>query len=98
MPRDAIKCALSVREGLADLGLEMRAGMHAGEVEIRDEDIGGIAVHVAARVTAIAGAREILLSRTVADLIAGSGIALAPHGTRTLKGVPGRWKLYGVED
>jgi class 3 adenylate cyclase len=98
MPRDAIKCALSVREGLTDLGLEMRAGMHAGEVEIRDGDIGGIAVHVAARVTAIAGARDILLSRTVADLVAGSGIALAPHGMRALRGLPGRWKLYSVED
>ncbi len=97
MPRDAISCALSVRDGLAQLGLETRAGMHAGEVEIRDDDIGGIAVHVAARVTAVAAAGEILLSRTVADLVAGSEIVLTPSGTRTLKGVPGKWKLYSVQ-
>jgi class 3 adenylate cyclase len=98
MPRDAIECARSIRGGVAELGLEMRAGMHAGEVEIRDQDVGGIAVHVAARVAAMAQADEILLSRTVADLVAGSGIALAARGTRTLKGVPGRWQLYGLED
>lgn len=97
MPRDGIRCAVAIRQGLAGLGLEMRAGIHAGEVEVLDHDLGGIAVHVAARVATVAQPRQVLLSRTVADLIAGSGILLAEQGTRTLRGVDGRWKLYSVE-
>jgi class 3 adenylate cyclase len=96
-PGRAIRCALSIREALGELDLEMRAGAHAGEVELRNGDVGGIAVHIAARVAASAAPQEVLVSRTVADLVAGSGIALTARGTRVLKGVPGKWKLYTVE-
>ena len=97
MPRDAIRCAFAIRDGLAELGLEMRAGMHAGEVEVLGHDLGGIAVHVAARVSRLAEPNQVLLSRTVADLIAGSGISLAARGARMLRGVAGKWQLYSAE-
>jgi class 3 adenylate cyclase len=97
MPRDAIRCAVAVRAGVAELGLAVRAGIHAGEVELMGRDVGGIAVHIAARVADLATSGQVLLSRTVADLVAGSGIALAPRGSRRLKGVAGRWTLYSVE-
>lgn len=97
MPRDGIGCAVAIRSGVRELGLEMRAGLHAGEVDLLGHDLGGIAVHVAARVAGLAGPGQVLLSRTVADLIAGSGLPLSERGTRTLRGVAGRWKLYSVE-
>lgn len=96
MPRDAIRCAVSTRSGLAEFGLEMRAGIHAGEIDLLGHDLGGIAVHVAARVTALAAPGQVLLSRTVADLIAGSGIPLSEQGLRTLRGINGKWKLFEV--
>jgi class 3 adenylate cyclase len=96
MPRDAIRCAVATRSGLSELGLEMRAGIHAGEVDLLGHDLGGIAVHVAARVAALASPGQVLLSRTVADLIAGSGIPLSERGLRTLRGINGKWKLFEV--
>jgi class 3 adenylate cyclase len=96
-PARAIRAADAIRAGLRDLGLEIRVGLHTGEIELLGEDIGGIAVHIAARVLAAAGAGEILCSRTVKDLVAGSGFAFADRGTRSLKGVPDSWQLYAVE-
>ncbi len=96
MPRDAIRCAVSTRSGLAELGLEMRAGIHAGEIDVLGHDLAGIAVHVAARVADLAAPGQVLLSRTVADLIAGSGIPLSERGLRTLRGINGKWKLFEV--
>jgi class 3 adenylate cyclase len=74
----------------------IRAGLHTGEVELRVDDVGGIAVHIGARVAAMAEAGEVLVSRTVKDLVAGSGIVFADRGTHTLKGVQDEWQLYAV--
>jgi class 3 adenylate cyclase len=79
------------------LGLEVRAGVHTGEVEMGDGDISGIAVHLAARVAASAGAGEVLVSRTVVDLVAGSGLTFTDRGEHALRGVPGEWRLFAVE-
>lgn len=76
----------------------MRVGLHTGEVQARGRDIGGIAVHIGARVSAAAGAGEVLVSRTVADLVAGSGVEFIDRGEYELKGVPGVWKLLEVDD
>jgi class 3 adenylate cyclase len=76
--------------------LDVRAGIHAGEVEVRDSDIGGIAVHIAARIAALAGPGEVVVSRTITDLVAGSGIEFDDLGARDLKGVQGTWNLYAV--
>ncbi len=97
-PARAIRCACALRDASSSVGVELRAGIHTGEVEQRGDDIGGIAVHLAARVQALAGAREVIVSRTVADLVAGSGIAFTDRGEHELKGVPGRWRLLAVED
>jgi class 3 adenylate cyclase len=83
--------------GRADaLGLRIRAGVHTGEVELRGEDVGGMAVHIAARVAGLAGPNEILSSRTVKDLTAGSGLNFTDRGEHTLKGVPEPWQIYAV--
>jgi class 3 adenylate cyclase len=95
-PARAVRCADAVSGRVADLGLEIRAGIHAGECELRDGDVAGIAVHTAARVAALAAPGEVLVSQTVKDLIAGSGIELDDRGAHELKGVPGEWKLYAV--
>jgi class 3 adenylate cyclase len=79
------------------LDLQIRGGLHAGECELRGDDIGGIAVHTAARVSASAGPGEILVSRVVVDLVAGSGIEFTDRGDHELKGLPGTWKLFAVE-
>jgi class 3 adenylate cyclase len=92
-PARAIRCASRLRDVLP---VPIRAGLHTGEVELRGDDVGGIAVHIGARVAAIAGAGEVLVSRTVRDLVAGSGIAFEDRGTHTLKGVPDGWQLYAV--
>ncbi|MCW2512347.1 MAG: family 3 adenylate cyclase, partial [Mycobacterium sp.] len=89
--------ASAIRDVLCGLGLEVRAGVHTGEVEVRDDDISGIAVHVAARVTAAAGPGEVLVSRIVVDLVAGSGLSFTDRGEHTLKGVPGKRALFAVE-
>jgi class 3 adenylate cyclase len=95
-PAQAIRGSLAMREATRGLDLPIRVGVHTGEVEQRGEDIGGIAVHVAARVLEHAGAGEVLVSRTVTDLVAGSGIEFADLGEHELKGVPGTWRLYAV--
>jgi pimeloyl-ACP methyl ester carboxylesterase len=97
-PARAIRCAVAIRDAVGALGLEVRAGVHTGEVEMRDADISGIAVHLAARVAAAAGAGEVLVSRTVVDLVAGSGLTFTDRGEHSLKGVPGEWRLFAVED
>jgi class 3 adenylate cyclase len=96
-PAAAIRCALAIREAMRGLDLEIRAGVHSGEVELRDHDVGGIAVHIAARVAAEANTGEILISRTVADLIAGSGVKLTDRGEHNLKGIPDPWRLFAVD-
>ena len=96
-PARAIRCAMAIRDVLRSLGLEVRAGVHTGEVELRDDDISGIAVHIAARVAAAAKAGEVLVSRIVVDLVAGSGLSFASRGEYALKGVAGEWELFAVE-
>jgi len=97
-PARAIRCACAIREALAPLDLEVRAGVHTGECEVHDGKVAGIAVAIGARVSARAQAGEVLVSQTVRDLVAGSGISFADRGAAELKGVPGEWRLYAVED
>lgn len=78
------------------MGVEIRAGLHTGEVELLDDTVGGVAVHIGARVAAQAGAGEVLVSSTVRDLVAGSGIQFEDRGAQVLKGVPGEWRLFRV--
>ena len=79
-----------------ELGLEVRAGLHTGEIELRGDDIGGISAHIGARVAALAGPHEVLVSRTVRDLVAGSGLSFTDRGEHELKGVPERWQIYAA--
>ena len=95
-PGRAIRCACDVRDAVRSLGLELRAGLHTGECEVSDRDISGIAVNIGARVGATAGAGEVLVSQTVKDLVAGSGLDFEDRGEHELKGVPGSWRLYSV--
>jgi class 3 adenylate cyclase/pimeloyl-ACP methyl ester carboxylesterase len=95
-PARAIRCARSLVAGIREIGLEIRAGLHTGEVELVNGQVRGIAVHIGARVAALAKPGEIVVSRTVKDLIAGSGIELAEHGTHAFKGVDGSWDVYAV--
>jgi class 3 adenylate cyclase len=96
-PTRAIRCAEAIVDLARRAGIELRAGLHTGEIEVLDDgDVSGLAVNIAARVAAAAEPGEVLVSRTLADLVAGSGIALQPRGTRELKGVPGEWALYGL--
>jgi len=97
-PARAIRCACGVRDAVRGLGLEIRAGLHTGECVVRGDTIAGIAVHIGARVAALAAAGEVLVSSTVKDLVAGSGIEFDERGEHDLKGVPGRWQLYSVAD
>ena len=97
-PARAIRCGCAIRDGARGLGIEVRVGLHTGEVELRDADIGGISVHTASRVQALAKAGEVLVSRTVVDLVAGSGITFENRGEHQLKGVPGSWTLCAVQD
>jgi class 3 adenylate cyclase len=97
-PARAIQCALSLRASLRQVGIEIRAGLHTGECEILGSDIGGIAVHIAARVLSEAEPGEVLVSSTVRDLVAGSGIGFTSRGRRELRGVPGEWELLAVEN
>jgi class 3 adenylate cyclase len=96
-PARAIRCACSIQGAVAGLGLEIRAGIHTGECEIIDEKVAGIAVSIGARVAAQAGPGEVLVSQTVKDLVAGSGIEFTERGLSELKGVPGDWRLFAVE-
>ena len=95
-PARAINCTRSMMEGVAALGLEIRAGLHTGEAEVMGDDVGGLAVHIAARVSQAAEASEVLVSGTVKDLVVGSGIEFADRGARELRGVPGEWRLFAV--
>jgi class 3 adenylate cyclase len=95
-PGRAIRCAAALRDELAGIAVQIRAGLHTGEVELRDGDVGGIAVHIAARVLAAAQPSDILTSRTVRDLVVGSDITMADHGTQPLKGVEGTWQLFSA--
>jgi class 3 adenylate cyclase len=93
----AVRCAQGICEAVKPLGLEVRAGCHTGEIELAGSDVGGIAVHIGARVGALAGPSEVLVSSTVKDLVAGSGLSFADRGEHELKGVPGSWRLYAAE-
>jgi class 3 adenylate cyclase len=93
-PTRAVRCATTLAERMPELGIDVRSGLHTGECELRGEDIGGIAVHIGARIAALAQAGEVLVSSTVTDLVNGSGIAFQDRGTHVLKGVPGEWKLF----
>ena len=95
-PGRAIRCAFGIRDGARELGIAIRAGLHTGEIETGAGQIGGIAVHIGARVAAVAAANETLVSSTVKDLVTGSGIAFADRGARALKGVPGEWRLFAA--
>ena len=95
-PQRAIRCAMSIRDAVQSLGIEVRAGLHTGECEVRGDDIGGIGVHIGARVSALAGANDVLVSSTLRDLVIGSGIEFDDRGTHELKGVPGEWRLFAV--
>jgi DNA-binding NarL/FixJ family response regulator len=97
-PTRAIRCAVAIRDQLRALGIEVRIGLHSGEVELRGDDVGGIAVHIGARVTASAAAGDVVVSSTVRDLVAGSGMGFLDRGRHALKGVPGRWRLFAVAD
>jgi len=95
-PARAVRCAAAIREGVAELGIEVRAGLHTGEIELEPGDIAGLAVHIAARISAMAAAREILVSSTVKDLVVGSAIEFDDRGSHELKGVPGEWRVFAV--
>ena len=95
-PARAIRCADAIRTVLAGLRIDVRSGLHSGEIELRGNDIGGIAVHIGARIAALAGAHEILVSRTVKDLVAGSGIEFEDRGMHSLKGVPDEWQVLAA--
>jgi class 3 adenylate cyclase len=97
-PARAIRCAVAIRDALRADGLDVRVGLHSGEVELRGDDVGGIAVHIGARVAAAAAPGEVVVSSTVKDLVAGSGIGFEDRGERGLKGVPDRWRLFAVTD
>jgi class 3 adenylate cyclase len=96
-PARAIKCASLVREKLQGLGLRVRSGLHTGECELIGDDVGGIAVHIASRVESAANPDEVLVSSTVKDLVAGSGIQFADRGMHGLKGAPDEWRLFAVQ-
>jgi class 3 adenylate cyclase len=96
-PARAVRCAQAISETVQSLGIEVRAGLHTGEIELRGADIGGIAVHIGQRVSALAGPGEVLVSSTVKDLVAGSGITFTDRGSHVLKGVPDEWRVFAVE-
>lgn len=96
-PARAIRCAQAIVESTGTQGIQIRAGLHTGECEVRGDDLGGLAVHIAARVGASAAPREVLVSGTVKDLVVGSGIEFRERGGHDLRGVPGTWRLYAVE-
>ena len=96
-PARAIRCASAVREEVAGLGIEVRAGIHPGEVELIGDDVGGRAVNIGARIGALAGAGEVLVSSTVRELVVGSGLEFEERGVERLKGAPGEWRLYAID-
>ncbi len=96
-PARAIRCAVNINREVRRLGLDLRAGLHTGECELVDSGVEGIAVHIGARVAAVAGPNEVLVSSTVKDLVAGSGLRFTDRGAHMLKGVPGEWRLFAVD-
>jgi class 3 adenylate cyclase len=95
-PARAIRCAEAIVDAVRGIGLEVRAGIHTGEIELMGDEVGGIAVHIGARVASMAGPSQVLVSGTVKDLVAGSGVEFEDRGSHALKGVPGRWRLFAV--
>jgi class 3 adenylate cyclase len=95
-PARAIRCGGAIVSAVHNLGIQIRVGLHSGEVEVMGQDVGGIAVHIASRVGGLAGPGEVLVSETVKGLVAGSGIKFEERGEHELKGVPDRWRLYAV--
>jgi len=95
-PARAIRCARAIGDAARTLGVDVRSGLHTGEIELRNEGVGGIAVNIGARVSGLAGPGEVLASRTVVDLVAGSGLEFDDRGDHELKGVPGIWRLFAV--
>jgi class 3 adenylate cyclase len=96
-PARAVRCACAIADEIRPLGIDIRAGLHTGECEEIGDNIGGIAVHIGARVAALAGPSEVIVSSTVKDLVAGSGLRFADRGQHPLKGVPGEWRIFAVE-
>jgi class 3 adenylate cyclase len=96
-PARGVRCACAIADEIRPLGIEVRAGLHTGECEEIGNQVGGIAVHIGARVAALAGPGEVLVSSTVKDLVAGSGLRFGDHGSQSLKGVPGEWRIFAVE-
>jgi len=97
-PGRAVRCASDIVASVRPLGIEIRAGVHTGEVEMAEDGVRGIAVHIGARVSALAGAGEVLVSSTVRDLVAGSGLRFQDRGSHELKGVPGPWRVLALAD
>jgi class 3 adenylate cyclase len=96
-PGRAIRCSCAIRDSAQTIGIELRAGLHTGEIEVIGDDVAGIAVHIGARVLAHADSGEVLVSSSVKDLVAGSGINFIEHGEHQLKAVPGAWPLFAVQ-
>ena len=96
-PARAIRCACAIQEAVAKIGLTIRAGLHTGECEVMGDKVSGIAVHIGARVMGKAGPGEVLVSNTVKDLVAGSGLSFNDRGLNALKGIPDEWRLFLVE-
>jgi class 3 adenylate cyclase len=96
-PARAIRCAAALQDEMERLGIEVRAGIHTGEVELIGDDVGGMAVNIGARIGALAGAGEVLVSSTVRELVVGSGLEFAERGAQRLKGAPGEWRLFAVD-
>jgi class 3 adenylate cyclase len=96
-PGRAIRCARAINDALAEIGLTIRAGVHTGEVEVRGDGIGGLAVHIGARVAATGGGGEVIVSSTVKELMAGAELSFTDRGEHELKGVPGTWHLFAVD-
>src|SRR5262249_47251404 len=92
-PARAVRCGRAIADAVKKLGIHIRAGVHTGECEVMGEELGGIAVHIGARIGALAAADQVLVSSTVRDLVAGSGLNFEDRGTHTLKGIPGEWHL-----
>ena len=95
-PARAVRCARAISDGVRALGLDVRAGLHTGEIELVNDKVSGLAVHIGARVAATAGPGEVLVSSTVKDLVAGSGLRFQDRGSQALKGVPGQWHLFAL--
>jgi class 3 adenylate cyclase len=96
-PARSVRCAHALRDALRPLGVQIRSGIHTGECEVMDGDVGGVAVHIGARVLGMAEPGEILVSSTVKDLVPGSGIRFEDRGSHQLKGIPGEWRLFAVQ-